>query len=189
MGVNIFIVLFFLFLSSCEKEVVKPSEEYESITNVEFKDQIEGRNGTFKQPMLIPENFNQEKVLYVSMSYYNPVVNNTHSTYKIFIFPVWDQDFGFVQTTSVIFYNCDTVKLDGTNLVIYPNENSVIYHMTPEEGQNQNFPYTDSSIVIFEYEDQIINFIPNYRYENSLNISTETTVKGIYFMVTDYLND
>lgn len=189
MGVNIFLILFLMFFSSCEKEVAVPSKSDKNVIKVEFSNDFNQRSLTGKHPMLVPQNFNHQKTIYVPISYYVPVIDSTSSTYKLFIFPIWDQDYGFVQPTTITFFNCDSVKMDGEYLTIYPGVGSGIYHYTSDEGQNINFPYTDSTLVVFEYEEEMIGFIPNYRYENPLNSVPEIPVKGIYFIVTDYLNN
>jgi hypothetical protein len=146
------------------------------------------RSTSSDKPILyLPSLFGHEKLLYVPISYYSPVTDNSNVVLRILIPVIYDVDHGMVQPTSLNIYQCDSFKLDGTSLIFYSGlEASQVVSYPPQEGLYPTAPYTDSTVVILLYEDTTLQIIPNIRYTSEWLEIPEKPIIGLYFLVTDY---
>lgn len=139
-----------------------------------------------KVPMFPPQDFGHSKLIWVPISYYAPVKDNTGATLRLLVPMIFDPDYGMVQPTTLNIQEADSFELDGNNLIFYSDGGSKITSFTPEEGENELAPYTDSTVVMLVYRDSTLNIIPNARYSGDLLRVPEKEIMGFYFVLTDY---
>ena len=167
----ILIIFIFLTLTGCLKVEIQPNQRKLRLNPVQ----------NIKIP---PQNFGQEKGIYVPISYYAQVIDNTNSFLRLLVPLLYDPDFGVVQATTLNIYNCDSLELDGNDLTLYSQTGSEVVSYPPGVGQFS--PYQDSTVVIVVYRDSTMNIIPNARYESgTLNIP-QKKIMGFWFLVSDF---
>ena len=205
MGVNIFLILFLMFFSSCEKEVAVPSKSDKNVIKVEFSDDIEPEVRTTKttlypssgkvqrferqwlKPLMFkPQIFGHSKLLWVPISYYEPIKDNTNAQLRLMVPMIFDPDYGMVQPTTLNILETDSFELDGNNLIFYSDQGAKITSFTPNEGENLLAPYTDTTVVMIVYRDSSLSIIPNARYSTAMLNVPEKEIMGFYFALTDY---
>ena len=131
-----------------------------------------------------PQNFGQEKGIYVPISYYAPIKDNTSSSIRLLVPLIYDPDFGVVQATTLNIYNCDSLELDGNDLTLYSQSGSQVVSYPPDAGQFA--PYQDSTVVMVVYRDSTMNIIPNARYESGTLQIPQKKIMGFWFLMKDY---
>lgn len=139
-----------------------------------------------KVPMFDPQNFEHSKLIWVPISYYAPIKDNTDVQLRLMVPMIFDVDYGMVQPTTLNILEADSFELDGENLTFYSAQNTKITSFTPTEGENEIAPYTDSTVVMLVYRDSSMNIVPNARYSTEMLKVPEREIMGFYFVLTDY---
>jgi hypothetical protein len=182
-----YIVAFFLLVGCTEPSVIPPSPSKTLLTLSEDTLSFIRNTSSNKPVLFLPSIFGHEKLVYVPISYYAPITDNSDVVLRILIPVIYDVDHGIVQPTNLNIYQCDSFSIDGTSLVFYSGtEISQIVNYPPQEGLSLTAPYTDSTIVMFLYEDTTLQIIPNIRYSSEWTEIPEKPIIGLYFLVSDY---
>lgn len=139
-----------------------------------------------KAPMFKPQIYGHSKLLWVPISYYAPIKDNTNAQLRLMVPMIFDPDYGMVQSTTLNILEADSFELDGNNLIFYSDQGAKITSFTPNEGENLLAPYTDTTVVMIVYRDSSLNIIPNARYSTAMLNVPEKEIMGFYFALTDY---
>ena len=123
----ILIVTLVLSLTNCEKNISQPSSNQIVLRPNNTRTSIQSLKYN-------PQLFGHQKSIYVPISYYQPITDNTPSQLKLLVPLVYDPDYGMVQPTTINIIGCDSLQLNGQQLLLYSQTTSSITSVTPASG-------------------------------------------------------
>ena len=165
-------------LSNCEKNQLQPHPNQIVLHPKHTRTSIQ----SFKYN---PELFGHQKSIYVPISYYQPIADNTPSQLRLLIPLVYDPDYGMVQPTTINITGCDSFELNGQELLLYSHTNSSVTSVTTIPGTNALAVYDTNTVVMIIYSDSTMNIIPNWRRNQSWLSVPQRSIDGLLFLATD----
>ena len=177
------IVLIGLVLSliSCERSLPQPKSKELVLQPREAKNGIQHLKYN-------PQQYGHQKSIYVPISYYQPIKDNTQSQLRLLVPLVYDADYGMVQPTTLNISGCDSLELDGQHLILYSQENSSVSSVTPQPQSSPLAVYDTTTVVMIVYSDSTMQIIPNWRLVPSWIQVPQQPIDGLLFLTTDHLN-
>jgi hypothetical protein len=174
-----------LVITSCTPDVNYTPIQSETTLHL---DRYYRSASSLKVPMFDPSDFQHTKAIFVPISYYAPVIDNTQAQLRLLITTAYDPDYGVINPTTFNIIESDSLKIENGSLVLYSSEMSQVTSFPPEPGSSSYSVYTDLTVSMILYEDSSVQIVPNFIHSTDpwIEVSNKPII-GFYFLATDYL--